>query len=250
MTIVRPSWRSAAELDPSWSDDHLWARKLAADQRLARRRQTPEQRDITDTIQRRAIEGGAAALALTGSTARGCQTEISDLDYHVVGSRPYHADLPGDVDIYARGEDHFWHKLRSGDDFVQWTLRFGCLLFDSGVFRNGLGAIAAEALWPDPRPKLTRIPELRALASRLIEMGDRDAAQDQVRAALTSAARGLLLNVSVFPLARSELPGQLEVVGHGELAHVLRTTIYTEPSLTELVQALVILDDALRLPTP
>jgi hypothetical protein len=246
MTVVDAR---VAGLDPSWSDDRLWARKLAADQRRAARLQTPQQRTVTDTIRRRAVDGGAVAMALTGSTARGCRTEVSDLDYHIVGSRPSTADLPGDVDIYAGDEARFWDKLRSGDDLVQWTLRFGCVLFDTGVLRQGLGAIARQALWPDPRSKLARVPELRALAARLIDMGDIDAAQDQVRATLTSAARGLLLDAGVFPLARSELPAQLEGIGQNGLADGLRATICEELSLAALVRCLDILDDGLRCAT-
>jgi len=152
---------ACAEVNAAWGDDSLWANKLALDRELATRHQTTEQRAITATIEQRVGEAGALALALTGSTARARRTLISDLDYHVVGPRPELGGLPGDVDIYARGEDHFWCKLRDGDDFVQWTLRFGCVLFDTGIFRAGLAMIAREGLWPDGKAKLARVPELR-----------------------------------------------------------------------------------------
>jgi hypothetical protein len=69
----------------------------------------------------RSLASGALAFALTGSTARGCRTAISDLDYHVVGPRPDVSDLPGEVDVYASIGDQLWTKLRNGDDFIQWT---------------------------------------------------------------------------------------------------------------------------------
>jgi hypothetical protein len=134
--------------------------------------------------------------------------------------------------------DHFWRKLRSGDDFVQWTLRLGCLLFDTGVFREGLRVIDTEGLWPDAESKLARVHELTQLACRLIKMEDRDAAQDQVRAALTTLARGLLLRARVFALSRSELPGQLRAIGCQDLARELAATIYHQLSLAELAEAL------------
>ncbi len=107
-------------------------------------------------------------------------------------------------------------------------------LFDTGIFRAATKAIVTENLWPDAGAKLSRVPAMRELASRLIRMGDRDAAQEQVRATLTSGARALLLEKDVFPLARSELPDQLLAVGYEEVAEALTATIRMERSLSEL----------------
>lgn len=126
----------------------------------------------------------------------------------------------------------------------------GVLEHDFGIFRDGLKAIATESLWPDAQAKLARLPELRDLASRLIRMGDRDAARDQVRAALTSAARALLLDVGVFPLARSELADQLEAVGYRQMGHALAATIHVEPSPAELERHLVEAEAALARSRP
>lgn len=109
-----------------------WAAKVAQDRAIAARHQTPQQRAITDTLCHRAIEAGAEAFALTGSTARNRRTYSSDLDYHVVGPRPRHTDLEDEVDVYVGDADRFWSKLRAGDDFVQWTLRFGLIFSTRG----------------------------------------------------------------------------------------------------------------------
>lgn len=245
MNPTRRSRRAGAGVDAAWADDRAWEEKLARDRETADRIQTPAQRAITETLLQRSLAGNARACALTGSTARNRRTAISDLDYHLVGRRPRHDDLPEEVDVCAVDADRFWRKLRSGDDFVQWTLRFGCILFDSGILRAGMKAIATEDLWPDPEVQLARLPELRRLGGRLIEMGDRDAAQDQVRAALTSAARAALLEAGVFPLARSELPDQLCVLGREELAKALGAVIHAERSIVQLRQDLSALDLAL-----
>lgn len=234
--------RTHPAFEGAWADDGAWAAKLARDRATATRHQSPGQRAVTGTLLRRALEAGAEAFALTGSTARNRRTEISDLDYHVVGPRPRHDDLPGAVDAYAGDRDHFWSKLRGGDDFVQWTLRLGLVLFDNGIFRAGTKAIVTEDLWPDADLKLSRLPELRDLALRLIHMGDRDAAQDQVRAALTCGARALLLEKRVFPLARSELPHQLRLIRGHEVAEALEAGIGTVRSLVELEADLSRLD--------
>jgi hypothetical protein len=241
---------STQELDigvrDAWASDTAWAAKLAHDRETAAANQTPAQRAVTATILRRGVDLSAEAIALTGSTARDRRTEISDLDYHVVGPRPRVDDLPGEVDVYAGDAEHFWRKLRSGDDFVQWTLRFGCILLDRGVLREGLREIAINRLWPDPRVQISRLPEQIELAGRLIRMGDRDGAQDEVRAALSAAARALLLDARVFPLARSELPDQLRALGLERLADALRTSILLTPSLSELEHSLVVVREARR----
>lgn len=241
MSTVLTKGRRDAGAAP-WSDDRSWDAKIAADRERAARVQSPEQRALTAEVFARSLAKGAQAFALTGSTARGKRTEISDLDFHVVGPRPAVYDLPGEIDIYAGDAEHFWAKLRSGDDMVQWTLRCGCILYDTGIFRAGLKAIETEALWPSASAKLARIPAHVRVASRLIRMGDRDAAQAEARAALTTAARGLLLQAGVFPLARIELPEQLSEHGEGEIAKALAATIHSDPSLAELERALATLD--------
>jgi hypothetical protein len=211
-----------------------WEERLRDDRERAARNQSPAQREITKTLSARAREHRAEAFALTSSTARGHRTAISDLDYHVVGARPRYDDLPDDVDVYVTDVDRFWSKLLEGDDMVQWTLRFGCILADSGTFREGLAVIERDRIWPDPARQLIRLPRIAALAARLIEMEDEDAALDQVRAGLTSRARAVLLAARVFPLARGELPAQLEGIGGRALAAALSRTIHAKPALDEL----------------
>lgn len=236
------SGQAASLVEAPWRDDRAWDAKLAADRRRAEEFQTAAQREITAVVIERAVAAGAEAVALTGSTARLRRTSISDLDYHVVGPRPRRDDLPGDVDIYVGDHEAFWRKLRAGDDFVQWTLRHGCLLVDTGIFRAGLRAIAAERLWPDPTLKLGRLAEHEKPIARLLAMRDRDAAQAELRAALTSGARAQLLAAGVFPLARAELPEQLSAIGADQFGDALKATIESEPALEDLRQLAAALD--------
>ncbi len=112
---------SAQRLSEQLSKDG-WERRLCEDRRRAERHQTPEQRAVTAVLLDWAMASGAAGFALTGST---------DLDYHVIGSRLDVSDLPGDVDVVATGAARLRVRLLEGDDFVQWTLRFGCILHDA-----------------------------------------------------------------------------------------------------------------------
>jgi predicted nucleotidyltransferase len=223
----------------AWESEAAWSRRLDGDRRRADRNQSPAQRRITEALLSRAHDLRVEAFALTGSTARDQRTAISDLDYHIIGSRPSRSGLADEIDIVATDAEAFLAKLRGGDDYVQWTLRFGCILLDrAGVFRDALRILATEAPWPDTSRKHMRLPAHRAHAERLIEIGDRDAAQEQVRAALTTAARAALLDAGVFPLSRNELPGQLRAIGWTSLAGALRTTIDQSPPLAELASLL------------
>jgi hypothetical protein len=235
---------SARPLSAQLSDAG-WARRMRDDRARAERCQTPEQRAITSALMHRAIDLGASAFALTGSTVRRRRTAISDLDYHIIGRRPDVSDLPGDVDVIAMSGARFRERLMDGDDFVQWTLRCGCVLHDGGPMRDGIRLMVEMDIWPDAQRKLDSIGMHRREAERLIKMEDQSAAQEQLRSMLTTAARGLLLRAGVFPLARMELPAQLEQAGYGSLAQALQSVIHASPQLEELEAGLHVLDETL-----
>jgi hypothetical protein len=235
---------SAQQLFEQLSDAG-WARRMREDRDRAERYQTPAQQVITATVMRRAIALGASGFALTGSTARKRRTAISDLDYHVIGKRPDVSDLPGDVDVVATDATRFRSRLIEGDDFVQWTLRCGCILYDAGPMRDSVRLIVETDLWPSGQRKLDGLAVHRAEVERLIQMGDQSAAHEQLRAMLTTAARGLLLQARVFPLARKELPVQLERAEYVPLARTLRRTIDRKPRLDEIEAGLQVLDASL-----
>jgi hypothetical protein len=236
---------SAQQLFEQLSDAG-WARRMREDRDRAEHAQTSAQQAITATVIKRAIALGASGFALTGSTARKRRTAISDLDYHVIGKRPDVSDLPGDIDVVATSAVRFRSRLIQGDDFIQWTLRCGCILYDVGVMRDGVQLIVEGDLWPSSQRKLDSLAMHRAEVERLIQMGDQSAAQEHLRAMLTTAARGLLLQARVFPLARKELPTQLERAGHVPLAKELRSTIDRELHLDEIKAGLLTLDASLE----
>jgi hypothetical protein len=231
---------SGAVVDRDWRDDEVWAARLKADRARAERNQTRSQRLVSATVLERALAAGGRAVALTGSTARARRTAISDLDLHIVGPRPRFADLGEGVDLYATSADVLWERLRGGDDFVQWTLRFGCILADDGVFRAALIELVEAELWPDPQRKHGRASELLAFAERVAATGDLDAAQEQTRAALTTVARWLLLANGEFPLSRDELSDQILALGSFDLAAALSRLIHAEPCLGELATGIEI----------
>jgi hypothetical protein len=220
--------------------DSEWQRRIQADRERAARNQSPELARITEVLEKRARDHGVAAFVLTGSTARARRTSVSDLDYHLVGDyRPDLSDLHAEIDLYSDSTMRFAEKLRSGDDFPQWTIRFGCVLWDSGVIRESSEWIARTNSWPDADRKLCQARDSMRFAEGLIESGDYDAALEQCRGALSILSRGLLLASGVFPLARDELPGQIAELGEVDLAEALQCSIHDRPPLETLRKAVI-----------
>jgi len=81
-----PTRRGFTDLPPP--DPGLWDSRLSLDRKRATAHQSEALMEITRTIEMRSHELGAAALVLTGSTARNRRTKVSDLDYHVIGGKP------------------------------------------------------------------------------------------------------------------------------------------------------------------
>lgn len=239
MTTLRHRWAdlapvrgALAQADPA--DPASWTDRLRSDRERSARNTTPALAAIVREVASRCRECGAEALVLTGSTARGRRTAVSDLDFHVIGDRPEVADLPEEIDVYADDATTFAAKLKAGDDFVHWTVWYGCVLWDSGVIERGAIQIAAENAWPDVARKRSQAITTLDFASRLIGSGDEAAAREQVRGALSLLGRYLILDHDRFPLARDELSVQLAEIGYDDLAGALRRTIHADPSLDEL----------------
>jgi predicted nucleotidyltransferase len=245
MTTMTRTWQQLApqrgalvQLAPG--DPAAWAERLRFDRERAVSNQSAELAAITEVAMVRARDAGAAAMVLSGSTARGRRTRVSDVDYHVIGATSLRvADLPADIDLYADDVDRFWAKLRKGDDFAHWSVWYGCVLFDSGVIREAATYIAEQDAWPDPDRKLRQARNALEFAEQIVESSDYGAALEQTRGALSLVARWVLLSSDVFPLARDELAEQLEQLDQAQLAIDLRRSIRKRPSLDDLRRALV-----------
>lgn len=235
---LAPRRGAIAELAPG--DPDAWAARLRFDQERAASNQSAELAAFTEVAIGRAHDAGAAAMVLSGSTARGRRTRVSDVDYHVIGATSLRVtDLPADIDLYANDVHRFWTKLRNGDDFAHWSVWYGCVLFDSGVLREAATYVAEQDAWPDPLRKLRQARNSLDFADQIAESGDYGAALEQTRGALSLVARWRLLSSDVFPLARDELAGQLEQLGQARLAVDLRRSIRERPSLDDLRNALI-----------
>ena len=218
-------------------DDRRWLEKLDAD--AARiTKHVPERLQVLHAdVVKRARGVQAAALILSGSTARASRTRISDCDYHLIGPKITTSGLSRELDLHVVSREKLRSDVLSGDDFIQWSLRFGLVVFDNGPVRDALKLIARSDIWPDPVRKRDRAAKSLDLARRFVATGDADAAAEQVRTALSLAARAYLLGVGVFPLCRAEMPKQLDSVERPDAGLTLRRCIYSTMSLAELSEA-------------
>lgn len=230
-----------------------WRRRIQADaeavQRLDRRH-----RELTAAVVHRARAHGSLALALTGSVARGKATPASDIDYYAVGPRFEVWDLArelapeSEVDLCATDPDRFLAKVRAGDDYAQWALRYGRVLFDDGVLRAACTELEERKLWPDTERKRRQAERALHWAEAILDTGDVEAAQEQLRVALSALARWTLLQRDLFPLARAELAGQLRSAGLPQLAESLDRSIWTEMAEPEIRKALLAAEGATSRP--
>lgn len=239
MSTLTKSWRQPAptrsgltDLPPL--DSELWDSRLSLDRKRAVENQTEQLLEITRAIEIRSHELGASALVLTGSTARNRRTQVSDLDYHVIGDTPDIEGLSSEIDLYSDEPDAFLAKLFKGDDFAHWTLRYGCILFDTGVLRRAAAAAIKHDLWPDAERKLRQARRSIEFAQKLATTGDSGAVLEFSRSALSVTARWWLISHDVFPLARDELADQLLETGQPGLAKALEGTIHRRPTAAEI----------------
>jgi hypothetical protein len=228
----------------AWESNRRWEEKLAFDALRIKAFLPAELRPLHRAVASRARKADASALVLTGSTARGRRTEISDLDYHCVGPSFDVEDLSRELDLHFLTAGGLHERIEQGDDFIQWSLRFGLVVFDRGALREASETIATERPWPDVSRKRAHAEKSLALARRFVEAEDQDGAVEQVRTALSLSARAYLLSAGVFPLSRAELPSQLRASGQAAAGDALEATILGWPSLTEL-QATCTRTDAL-----
>lgn len=215
-----------------------WGRRLGEDAERALAGQEAGLRDLVEVVVSRSRSLGAAGVVLTGSAARGRRTPISDVDFLVVGARPRLDDLALEIDLRALSADELLNRLQAGDEYVQWALRLGCILHDQGVLQEAARVLLGSRVWPDPERKRRHARTLLKLATRILESGDRDAAEEAVRASLTALAHWILLSNQAFPLSRDELSGQILELGSFDLAAALHRTIHSEPALDELAAGL------------
>ena len=240
----------AGTLDHRALNADAWEKRLSADREFIERLMPDTVRDLHRVVVARAQQVGARGLILSGSTARGRRTEISDLDYHLVGNKIATRDLSSELDLHVLSTEEIRTEILAGDDFIQWSLRFGRIVFDDGTLLQALRLIAERRPWPGIERKRDHAAKSLELARRVVGSGDQDGALVQVRTGLSLAARAYLLSKGEFPMSRAELPDQLLAAGETGAAQALQACIEGDPPLDILGDAIVEGANLLQPPVP
>ena len=156
-----------------------------------------------------------AIVVLVGSGARDTMNVRSDVDILVLHdqSRRIRIKCPGDVHVQQDSRSNFLKRLAAGDDYPGWALRFGVPIRDpDGWWATHVGAELDNPHWPNWRIKVCHARKRISMAMELLEVGDVDAATEELMFAASHIARAALLRHGVFPLSRPELPSQLQTM--------------------------------------
>ena len=186
-----------------------------------------------------ANEGAPVAVILVGSVARSTHTSQSDLDLLVVGDQApivkRHADR---LHVQALTTKQFADRLRAGDDFAAWCVRYGVPLLASSAWLQIVSSPEADT-WPDWHNKIRHAARRLTLAATLLETDDIAAATEEMLYAVSHTSRALLFKSGVFPLSRPEIISQLRDRGQGRLAKLLQELSYEQPTRAMLKRDLL-----------
>jgi hypothetical protein len=189
-----------------------------------------------------------ATVVLIGSAARGAMTGCSDIDILVVDDAEHGTRLESQCDIHFQHctRSKFLSRLENGDDYPGWALRFGLPVRDpDGWWAKHVAAEIENPHWPDWRPKVVHARKRISAASELLDIGDVDAASEEMMFAATHVARAVLLKRGIFPLSRPELPYQLQDI-EPTLACFLERLITRNMNLAELKSGLSLMESQIE----
>lgn len=197
----------------------------------------PSYTSLTQDFVREVCSGNAGAelsIILIGSVARSTHTSQSDLDLLVIGDRlPIIERHPDRLHVQALTTKQLADRLRDGDDFAAWCVRYGVPLVTSSEWLKIVNSPDA-AIWPDWRKKIRHAARRLILSAALLETGDIAAAAEEMLYAVSHTARAILLKNAVFPLSRPEIITQLRDLGHERLGKLLQDLSYEEPTKAAL----------------
>ena len=171
------------------------------------------------------------SVIATGSSIRK-GVRSADLDLVVLFSgQAKKLDLPPvDVDLRAYSLDAVETLIWQGNDLLGWTVKYGKSLLDKG----GAWRHLAQSLRPVPLPSadiaFERATKTEEILRTILDIGDSDAAQEQLLSLLTHLSRAHLIQRGIYPASRPELPQQLRGADAFKLAELLEQALRYERS--------------------
>lgn len=160
------------------------------------------------------------AVVAVGAAVRPAVPSV-DLDLVVICREPANLRVkpPLEIDLRKYRADQVQQELARGNDLLGWAVKFGRVLFQRDLYWNAVSESWRDRL-PLPRPAVAvqRANEAFHRLTKVLELRDFDAAEEQARSYATHLARAELLKRNVYPASRPELPVQLRQIGSHEAA--------------------------------
>ena len=188
-----------------------------------------------------------SVLAIGSAIREGVRSADLDLVVLFCGTQtPKLAVPPIDVDLRTYSLDDVEALVQQGHDLLGWTVKYGQPLLDKG----GVWHRLAQSLRPVlPLPPLNvareRAARTETILKTLLEIGDQDAAQEQLLSLLTHLSRACLARHGIYPASRPELPQQLRQVDEIALAQLLEQTLEHEGAPSDIYRDLKRLGETL-----
>jgi hypothetical protein len=168
-------------------------------------------------------DANVVAVVAVGSAVRPGVRSV-DLDLVVICKRPedLRVRAPLEIDLRSYPLEHVLGQLAGGNDLLGWAVKFGKVLFQRNGYWDSLSDSWHDRL-PLPAPDVAaqRADESFHRLTKVLELGDVRAAEEQAVSYATHLARAELLRRNVYPASRPELPAQLRKVGSYEAADCL-----------------------------
>jgi hypothetical protein len=177
-----------------------------------------------------------AAVVLLGSVVRLVE-RVNDVDIlYIYKNKKIRCPRRSiDVDLRAYSQEDVLSSLARGHDLLGWALHFGYLICEQDLYWTSLRENWLNKLpFPDPKIAVERARKATEMYRKFYEMGDIDAAKEQLLTSLTHQARARLLFKRVYPRSRPELPEQLRNIDEIELAESLAEALRERDSSTEM----------------
>ncbi len=188
------------------------------------------------------------SVVVMGSVVRHQGHRRSDFDLLVLyrGKRP-RLDAPVEVDVRFSSVEQVDEHVSDGREILCWAVKFGTALYDpEGFWRRLQDSWRNRVPLPSAKEADDRGRQSLARAIEMLDSGDESAADDLILAAITQFIRKRLIDNSVFPASRPELPMQLrELDPSDSLADLLDEAMHGTSAPSDLVSRLreVVHDD-------
>jgi predicted nucleotidyltransferase len=181
------------------------------------------------------------AVVAVGSAVRS-SVRSSDLDLVVICREPARMKTkpPIEIDIRTYAVGRVDTLIRSGNDLLGWAVKFGRVLFQRERFWDAVVESWLDRLpFPSVDVALQRAGDSFRRLSKVLKLGDVDAAYEQALSYVTHLARAELLRRRVYPASRPELPNQLRTAGCVRIAEWLERLIDQPAEHSQQINELV-----------